>query len=486
MAGTEEINIIGKADMKQVEKELTKIGVTFAQFGNHLTNNFQKLKKMKNGTWMVSQGVNKLDKSIKQLTRAPLGNFAKKLKEANVAGMSLGRMGIPLDTFSKAMGRAGISAKQFQKAMPDYQDMGGGMINRVTGEIMTYGNAVNQAAIKSRRFKFEWLSIMFAGMALDRAFGGLMRTQMQLFGVTESMSAMWTVVLLPIMEAITPLIFTLIEAFMNMPEGMKLAVGAGVLFFAILGKIMLIGGQMMLFFGGLKVLAPGVFIAMKAGVVALGAALLPVLLILAAVVIVVIGIWLAWKSNFMKIRENISAFVEGIKQWFGGIIGIIKGIMKIVKGIFTGDFELVKKGIIQVFTGINDFIIGGFKASVHAIIILFKGLAKIIWNIFKVVVDAIMWVADKVAGVFGKSVDFRMPKFQQGGLVTETGPAILHRGERVVPKGRGGTSGEVMFAPTINLTTTVNNDMDVRLLAEKLNRYWANDFQRLMQGGGSY
>jgi len=383
---------------------------------------------------------------------------------------------------------SGMSMRQFNKHLRTnalLMTKNNQVIDRLTGKQLKLGNVMRQGMYQARRFKMEWLSIMFAGMALDRAFGGLIKTQMQLFGITDMMSAMWTTVLLPIMELITPFLYKLIEAFMNMSPGMQMAIGSFVLFAAILGKVLAVVGQVFLGIMGLKLLLggaglSGVVKALGGFVAGLGSTFLIVFGIIAAVIV---GIYLAWKTNFMNIRKNIKNWVAAFKQTFRGIINIIKGILNIVKGIFIGDFELIKKGIVQIFKGLWNFLLGGFKMLFNGIVIIIKGALKIVYNIIKVIVDAILWIADKAAKfVGGKGIEWRMPKWQTGGLVTETGPAFLHRGERVIPKGR--TGGEIMFAPTVYISATINNDMDIRLLATKLNEYWVKDFERIAQTRG--
>jgi len=115
-----------------------------------------------------------------------------------------------MDEIDKALAVTGMSLNQLNKQLgKNFMQITKNrqVMDQFSGKLVDIGQASRKAAIMGRRFKMEWLSIMFAGMALDRAFGGLMRTQMQLFGVTEMMSSAWTVVLLPIMELITPLIY---------------------------------------------------------------------------------------------------------------------------------------------------------------------------------------------------------------------------------------------------------------------------------------
>ena len=397
-----------------------------------------------------------------------------------------------------ALNEAGLTLTQFNKTLEtNFKVMtkSGQVVDKISTKNKDLANMFRKTNLQARRFKFEWLSIMFAGMALSRTFGGLIKTQMQLWGVTEGLSSMWTIIFLPLMEKITPVIWALIDAFENLPEGVQSAIGGLILFLAALGGIMLVAGQFMLFLGGLKLLAPALFgklAVAAAGFLSVG--LLPIIVAIAIITAVIVGIWLAWKSNFMNIRKNIASFIEGFKQMFSGIIQIVKGVLNIIKGIFTGDFELVKKGVIGVFKGIWNYLAGGWKAMGNLIVIIFKGIGKLVYNVFKVLIDGILWGINLLIKGYNKIVpkfleinpiEFKMPSFQTGGLVAETGPALLHAGEKVIPKGRGGSgSGETIFSPTVYITAQINNEMDIRVLASKLNEYWARDFERIAQGRG--
>jgi len=393
-----------------------------------------------------------------------------------------------MDEIDQALAITGQSFNQFNKQLNKnfmVINKNRQVVDQFTGKLQDVGKSAKNAAIMGRRFKMEWLSVMFAGMALDRAFGGLMRTQMQLWGVTDMMSSAWTLVLLPMMELLTPILYKLIDAFMNLSPGMKLAVGAGILFLATAGKIMLVVGQIFLGIMGFKLLFPAAFKAMAGGAGTFLTALAPIIVVIGVIILLATAIYLAWKKNFMGIRDNIAKFVQAFKQWFSGLISIVKGVLSIIKGIFLGDFELVKKGIIQIGKGIWRVWLNGWKMLGYGIVIIFKGVAKLVWNVFKVVVDAVLWVADKVAGIFGGRVKFRMPKFQSGGLVANTGPAILHAGERVIPKNRVNRGEGTTFSPTVYITASINNDMDINILADKLNKRWSREFERMIQSRGS-
>ena len=422
--------------------------------------------------------------STTQLTKKmvdPVKNFQKELDQMEV---------FPIERLDQTLKMAGISQRQFTRFLSQNNlevIKGVGVYDRLSQSIMTQGQAVKQASIQLRRFKFEWLSIMFAGMALDRTFGNLVRSQLELFGVTDLMSSAWTIVLLPVMEKITPILYKLIDAFMNLSPGLQEAIGWIVLFGAGLGKIFSVVGQMMLFLMGLKALLPAAFAGGVPAIKILTTAILGIsstfLLVAGIVLLVLAGMYLAWKNNFLNMKNTVQNFIEGFKQLFHGIIEIIKGILMIIKGIFTGDFELIKDGIVRIFKGLWDTLIGGFKAAFNLIVAVIKGALMIVYNIIKVIIDAVIWLINaigKVAGSKKKIINWNMPSFKEGGIMPYTGVAFLHAGERIIPRNEV-NNGTVMFSPSVTINAEIKSDYDVRKLASELNQYWARDLERALK-----
>lgn len=217
----------------------------------------------------------------------------------------------PIENLNAYLMEAGITQKQFTNFLTKNNlEMikGVGVYDRLSGSILTQGQAIKLATIQTRRFKFEWLSIMFAGMALNRTFGGLVKTQMELFGVTGLLSDAWTIVLLPIMEKIAPLLYTLLDAFMNLPEPVKLAIGAFVLFAAGLGQLLTIIGQIVLAVMGFKLLGITSFAALGKAVAPFLSALAPIAAVIAGIGLIILGIYDIAKGKF----EGIGLIIMGV------------------------------------------------------------------------------------------------------------------------------------------------------------------------------
>jgi hypothetical protein len=395
----------------------------------------------------------------------------------------------PIENLTKSLSIAGMSENQFTNFLK-LNNMevikGVGVFDRLTGAVMTQGQAVKLAAINSRRFKMEWLSIMFAGMALERVFGGIVQAQMDLYGITETTADMWTIVMAPAMDLITDKLYGILEGIMNLPPDTQMVIGLTVLGGDILGKVLSGLGQIALAVMGLKMLFPGlaakvalagggitgVFKAIGLAIVGIGA---PFFIVVAAIIAVIAGMYLAWKTNFLGMQTTVKNFIDGVKQWFGGIISWFSGILMVLVGIFTGDFEKVKEGFKKIFQGMFDWLVGGFKATFNMIVGIITGALKLVYNVIKALIDGVIWLVNTIGKVSGKKtniIDFKMPSFKEGGIMPYTGVAYLHAGEKVIPRNEVESSNVTTYSPTIYVTAEVSSDYDVRKLADQLNKYW--------------
>lgn len=98
----------------------------------------------------------------------------------------------------------------------------------------------------TKKFRFEFLGIMFAGMQLQRIFGGLTQAGFALYNVMEYFSATMGMVMLPVMDLLAPVLFDIFDWFMNLPEEAQFAIGAFLLFGQAIGGAMFNLAQMIL------------------------------------------------------------------------------------------------------------------------------------------------------------------------------------------------------------------------------------------------
>ncbi len=98
------------------------------------------------------------------------------MKVVDEASKNLQKTAARFKTMEGALGEAGVSMKKFNKFAKEnnLQIMKNGMVmDRLTGQTMSYGKAARNAQIQTKRFKMEFLGIMFMGMALQRLFKGM-------------------------------------------------------------------------------------------------------------------------------------------------------------------------------------------------------------------------------------------------------------------------------------------------------------------------
>ncbi len=368
---------------------------------------------------------------------------------------------------------------------------GEGIYDQLTGRMMSYGEAIRRATYGLRRFKFEWLSIMFAGMALERVFNGMIKSQMDLYGVTQSTSDMWTDVMSSVMVPLTDKIYDLQEAIMSLPSETKTIISIGILGGDVLGASLKILGEIFLASQGLKMLFPGLtaeaikmgggisgaFLAIKGAVIGVISGISVTFLAVAAVIVAaVVGIYIAWKENFMGIRDAINGFIDGVKQAFKGLINIFKGVWEIIKGLFTGNGDLVVEGLKKIFKSFFDFILGSFKMTLNLVVSIGIGVLRVILGIIQGIINMAIAAYDKISRLLGgKGTSFRVdwidqlkvPSFQTGGIMPYTGLAYLHAGERIIPKEKS----ESNIVVNNYISAEIASSYDVRKLADDLNKY---------------
>ncbi len=490
--------------------------------------------------------LSKVAGSVKQInsSMAGVGAGVSKLtviKSFKPAAASTTVFSGKLNNLAFTAANAGISVKKFNSILKANNLLfvkGIGIYDLATNKFQDIARVTKMASVQAKRFKFEWLSVMFAGMALSRAFGGLVRTQFQLFGVTDTLAAAWTTVLLPIMEKITPFLFLLLEAFMNLPEPVKLLIGGFVLFAAALGGVLAVVGQVMLAVGGFALL--GVTISgIIAFVAAFAAVLIGIIFIVKGIfnifkgkfegigqiimgVGVILLLFIGWWAlipiavgaavffiikNWTKVKQFFVRIWNGMKKTFSDAWGFIKAIFfkATIIGIIIKNWDKIAKFFVKTWEFIVDSFVKAGKFIVKAFLFVWEsiklGMKAFInffiggINVFISGIEAMVNFAikginklirllNKVPGVNIRrigDVDLgRIPTFQSGGLVDQTGPALVHKGERIIPRSEvnRGVDQSNVFAPTVEITIeNMSSNVDIDLLAEEINRRLAPKFE---------
>ena len=262
-----------------------------------------------------------------------------------------------------------------------------------------------------KSFNFAWLSVMFAGMALNRVFGGLIKTQLQLFGVTELFAGVLTVVMLPVMEMLLPLFLQLADIFFNLPEGVKLAIGVFVILMFVFGTILLVVGQVMLAVGGFALLMSGPAVA---AIITFGIIVLGIVLILIGFVIFMIGMSMIiknWGKDWKEVGKGIVLVLAGIALAVIGIlilIGLLPVAWALVGVLIVAAVALMAFWIISHWEEIKEV----WEVTWAFMVNLTKKGANGIVGIVGWLVNKIINFLNKIPGINIAPIDFEKFKME--------------------------------------------------------------------------
>jgi len=165
-------------------------------------------------------------------------------------------------------------------------------------------------------------------------------------------------------------------------------------------------------------------------------------------------------NNIDKITDAITFLIDKIVSWISkNIDKVIQAALKIVLAIAKGITNNIDKIIESIFTIIKEII---RWVRTHGKEVMKIGL-ELAWGIIKGIVKGLAGLAgDLIKYLLGgesKPRKSSLRMLQGGGLVSHTGPAFLHAGERVIPKNRVNREG-VIFSPTVYINASISNDMD--------------------------
>jgi hypothetical protein len=103
-----------------------------------------------------------------------------------------------------------------------------------------------------KRFKFEFLGIMFAGMAIERAFKGITQAGMDMYGMGELINDAYGLTMLPVMDLLGDSMLGVIDTILNMSDEQKMAIGGAMLLGQAFGGVLSAVGQLVLFSSSLQ------------------------------------------------------------------------------------------------------------------------------------------------------------------------------------------------------------------------------------------
>jgi len=93
------------------------------------------------------------------------------------------------------------------------------------------------------RFRFEWLGLMFAGVALQRVFGGYVKQMTDMLGITKLISTTFTILLLPVLTPFIQVFASLLGWVAGLTDEQKKWIGSLILAVTVVGALAMIIGS---------------------------------------------------------------------------------------------------------------------------------------------------------------------------------------------------------------------------------------------------
>lgn len=266
------------------------------------------------------------------------------------------------------------------------------------------------------------LSMMFAGMAIQRFFTSVARAGVDSFmkitaGVTPAGQAITALggafeyVKFAVGEAIgmallplLPTIMDIVETFVDWIDENQELVGQLVILGIVIGTVLMVVGMLGSFingiWSGLKILKAimGWFgIGGVGSFSGLLAAIVPLLPIIAAILVIIGLLAAAWYFNFNGMQDFVNDWMEsfwiGMKSLFKNLLGIFDGFMQILEGLFTGDTDKIMKGILTIIKNNIAFMVKLglwlYKQIIEIVYFIVTGIIRIAGTLHEFVIRLI-------------------------------------------------------------------------------------------------
>jgi len=212
---------------------------------------------------------------------------------------------------SKVLQKAGVKTSRTGERFYDVTTKQRISMNELANRVVKAKDALKKeetqmkkATKQAKRFKFEYLGIMFAGQRISRTMESLIARTAELFGMQEMFALMMQDIMLPVMEPLAEMFYAISEEIMGMSDEQKKVIGWTILagfgfgkLLDILGSVTLAGSSLSMVLGGISK-TPTISPEVDAGdlIVASSTAsnLMSVLKKLAGLGLITIGLKLAW------------------------------------------------------------------------------------------------------------------------------------------------------------------------------------------------
>jgi len=427
-----------------------------------------KLKQQSRNNNILNKSTNAVNDNLQgqgrwysKVTKAQVGKIYQTDREQKYAR----QLGITHQQLNMGLKRTGMILGDDNKL---HQDTGESIQNQT--------KAQGQLISKTRRFRMELLSVMFFGMAIQRVFGGMMKTSLQWAGTMDILSAAMGLLFLPFAMTLTDGALFFLDLVSKIPEPIKWVMG---LFAGTLALVGIVMGSLAALGLGIQGLMT-IFPVWGASVTAAGG----IWAYLFGAGGVVTGIWASFTgwiaAGWVAITGAFSTAAAAIGTTVAGLVGTI------LFAVFA----------IALLIKNWDEMIYGFKTMGNALKSPIESLKKL-GDTIKAIggpMEALKVFLSPIAELFGakqyvpKGIrDMETGSYAAGGIVTQPTLALVgERGpEAIVPlSGAGGMGGGMgggglVYSPTINVNANISSEMDVRKIATMLNDMLYTELRRL-------
>lgn len=329
--------------------------------------------------------------------------------------------------------RDALAQKRVQLAQlkEDYTKAYATMNNRAAGfnkQLVKQRKVLKQVRGEVRKTKNEFpswaLSLMFFGQLITQTMMGIWRNSVRTFQdiahsirgtVTgfDRLQASLTYLGFVVGQALEPIAAFLAPIIMNIAnwvnENEKL-VRTLFVTLSIIGGILTFVGLLGLSINALKT----GFIALAAPIKGVGSAIAAiglgkVIVIILAIVAVLVVLREAWKSNFGGIqeftKETLGILWSMIVGVFDGIKQMLGGFIKVIRGIFTGDFELIIDGVLDIIEGAIKVIVNILAGLLSAIYNVQVFIHNIVVDLGKAIIKIAIGIAERIARAFVTTIE---------------------------------------------------------------------------------